>query len=105
MERKFKKIRFESINQLDQVLNAHEINLEKNSVFRILMEIKMAECMKTFTILLSRSFEQSWYVDKYFAEEVYENYRYGAPFWDRMNKWIMDLVRFNVNNEKKWRKC
>ena len=70
----------------------------------MLVELKMVECMKTFTLVLSRCFEQSWYVHKYFNAEVYENYRYGVTFWDRMNKCVMDLIRFNINIEKKWRK-
>lgn len=60
--------------------------------------------MKTFILTLTRCFEQSWYVHKYFNEQVYENYRYGVSFWDRMNKSITDLIRFSVNVQKKWRK-
>jgi len=70
----------------------------------MLIELKMIECIKTFTLVLSRCFELSWYVHKYFNEEVYENFRYGVSFWDRVNKSVMDMIRFNVNMEKKWRK-
>ena len=106
MEKRFKKIKFETFvsQSNEQTENLIDSSMDKNSVFRMLAELKMIECINTFTIVLSRCFEQSWYVHKYFNEEVYDNYRYGVSFWDRMNKCIMDLIRFNINIEKKWRR-
>lgn len=62
------------------------------------------ESIKTYTLLLSRCFEQSWYVHKFFNEEVFQNYRYGVSFWDRMNKSINDMIRYNIIVQRKWKK-
>jgi len=57
-----------------------------------------------YSRLLSQSLYKSYYVNKYFNNTVYENYRYGVSYWDRMNKSIGDILKYGVTMRRRYQK-
>ena len=74
-------------------------------MYRLMMECKIMSCLKLFIISFSTSLQNSVFLQKYFNEEVWGNYRYGVSYWDRLNKTLSDLMKFNSTLLKRWKKC
>jgi hypothetical protein len=69
MEKRFRKVRVENLveDHLNKTGNI-TVEIEGNSVFRLLTDTKMVQLINTFALLLTHCFHQSHYIHKYFNQ-------------------------------------
>ncbi len=60
------------------------------------MEIKMIYTLRAFILAISKSMPESNFVQIHFTKPAWENHKYSTLYWDKMNKNILDLLKYCI---------